>query len=611
MVKTKRESEEVIINLCRDSQMVREALKDLSINDKVLDFTGAVIQNENVLHLAEVDPDGALESKAIEKYMDFVGKLSRAEISGSYIRQITLLKRPLFWFTPLAQKHASYHWGKDLWMLYILLLNKSELFVGDNTLLIPVNNSHVRDLIYDLFNTAQIKVKRIILLGKPAISLTGPRFMLNCFKGLLKAISWRRKLKRINTSGISKKNIFVTKVPWSQNGKRESDPDLGEIYDYSKSEAGCIYVPFFTRYDNCGFDFQLTDKKYLFSFPTIGQLWKLFCDQLKVWRELRKKCTATVKLDGFPDIPFTLVREELLLGINHLYFLNYIWLQNYFKQLEDVSSIFYSDEFYTTGRIISSALEFSANKKLTGYGVQHALIFKNHTVYTIGDSELNSQISEDDKLPAPNYFIVWGDYFKRLFLSFNSQNSGYVITAGNLKYIKLQKSKNDNPLLSDDKRLLWCTTLPEFFRAEYNLIEPVLKTLKNYKLTFRLHPIGHIKQEQIKELVCSEILSNSSFDSDENIFDDIARHDLVLTTIFSTTFFDALIMGRQACRIITGIAAVDEFTGLRIKNLYDIRDPLEFEEIFTGNGVRYEDRNLVHIGIFCYLKDEIWRRILN
>src|SRR6185312_3620342 len=161
----------------------------------------------------------------------------------------------------------------------------------------------------------------------------------------------------------------------------------------------------------------------------------------------------------------------------------------------------------TTGRIISSALEFSANKKLTGYGVQHALIFKNHTVYTIGDSELNSQISEDDKLPAPNYFIVWGDYFKRLFLSFNSQNSGYVITAGNLKYIKLQKSKNDNPLLSDDKRLLWCTTLPEFFRAEYNLIEPVLKTLKNYKLTFRLHPIGHIKQEQIKELVCSEILS--------------------------------------------------------------------------------------------------------
>jgi hypothetical protein len=577
---------------------------------QILDISGNMERRDRVLYLADVDPDGSLEVIAIRQLIDFIGELSGSEISGKNIRQITLLGLPLFWYTPLAQKHAGYHWGKDVWMLLTLMQRKPELFADSNILLLPEDYGYTAGLLKNIFASVGIRLDKIETLGRSINGSSGIRMLFSWVRDLFRALHWRTKLKSLKASVNCSRNIFVTKLPWSPYQKREDDHDLGEIYNFSRVRSGSTYIPFFTGYDSGEFDWGRTDDRFIRSFPSVGQLVSILCQQIKVWWKLQWS-SGEVNVSGHPGVPFKLIRKELLQACNALNFLNYLWLKNYFRQCDGEKRIFYSDEFYTTGRIITSAVRSSGNKDLIAYGVQHALFLKNHTVYAISDKELTSRVNTDDKLPIPHYFIVWGDYFKRLFLSFNSAASSFVISAGNLKYINSQQLLTQNTSTGKEIRLLWCTTLPAYFKAEYNIAGPVLKRLRNYKLTFRLHPLGHIRKESIEEWVDPDILFNASFSSDPNIFTDIARHDLIISTIFSTSFFDALIMGKKACRIVTDISVVDDFSNLKIKNLFDTRSPDEFSGVLENIQDTTKEDELIKIETFCHLKDNIWNRILS
>jgi hypothetical protein len=310
------------------------------------------------------------------------------------------------------------------------------------------------------------------------------------------------------------------------------------------------------------------------------------------------------------EIPFSLLEKEILEGCEFIYFLNLSWLAGYFKKVSVPMKVFYSDEYYISGRIISAAANLAANKNIVTYGVQHGLLLENHTVYRISDLELAKLNSDGDELPRPDHFIAWGEYFRDLFLSANSLDKNYVLVAGNLKYCLIHQrglylAKKEN----NKKKLLWCTTIPNYFKAEYAIVEPVLKQLENYELSFRLHPVRHISREQIEDWVSREILSHASFSTEPDIFRDISNHDLVISTAFSTTFFDGLIMGKKTCRIFTGISKAD-FSHTIIMNLYDVKTSGDFQKIFDSFSDPSYNISTIKIDSLCYLKDDVWTKTL-
>ncbi|HRP37576.1 MAG TPA: hypothetical protein PLS50_07250 [Candidatus Dojkabacteria bacterium] len=113
----------MVINLCRNSEAINTIVKKSYAKEKILDITGVINEfSTNQLRLSSIDKDGKLEVLAVKNYVSFIGNLSRASVDHVPLRDFRILGEPLFWFTPIAEKHDSFHWGKDVWLLYTLLI---------------------------------------------------------------------------------------------------------------------------------------------------------------------------------------------------------------------------------------------------------------------------------------------------------------------------------------------------------------------------------------------------------------------------------------------------------------------------------------------------------
>lgn len=601
----------MVINLCREEELVNNRIVTSHLHDTILDIAGVVYPTvKKVVSLADVDSEGTIEEDAINRYVDFVGTVSRTSLNRKLLTSYKVVGCSVFWITPFAEKHDSYHWGKDVWTLYSLLLCRRDFFAGQTAIvLMSEKYRHVATLVRQFFSTANLAEPRFVFLGDSQKNFSFFPFLVNTAKGFLKNRRLIKKAKSLQESVAGAENIFVSNIA-NKNGIA-SDIDLSELFKFSSSTSTSIAVPFFNTYQFDMTGWSKLDKGFTRAAPGFWQLVLIFRSQLRVYFQLFKSRNESVEVNGF-RISGKMLGREMLQSCEALFYLNYLWMRNYFSAIQSKTNIFFADEFYISGRIISSAAIAAKNDLVTSHGIQHGLLLNNHTVYRISDKELFDATNKKVVFPKPDKFIVWGEYFKNLFVKTNSLRE-QVLVAGNLKYILLYKKNTDMPAgkTISTKRILWCTSLPAFFKSEYEILKGPLLKHNDYSLTFRLHPVGHIQKEEVVQWVAPDIMERAGFSDDSSIFEDMEHHDIVISTSFSTAFFDALMMKKISCRMITGVLKAD-FRNDRIKNLFDIRDAADFENVLQGRlQAVLSDEEAIDIQDFCYLKEDRWRDIFS
>lgn len=575
----------------------------------MLDLIGAISECEAIIRLGDIDPDGIIEENGVKDYIDFVGKLSYAEVSGKPIRDFTVFEETIFWFSPLAEKHG-FHWGKNVFTLFYVLKNKAGLFDDVVTIILPHSLMYISSFIEDYFVSIGKPKPALIIVGTSISRYDNWHFIKNCTKNLFTSFKIRNKLKKAKGISFDGKHLFISKVNGIWNSRMNIDGDLGSVFDFIPSEADKMYIPFFSKLSNLEHNWECTDQRFIDAFPTKREAIMLFLKQMKLLvlvNNYRTKYLNSADL----QFPFDMVCIELLKAANSDNYINFLWFRNYFSRVGQPRKVFYTDEFYTSGRLISAAARQINSPKICTYGIQHGLFNPYHNVYTISDREIESlQNSRNDGMPMPNHFIVWGDYFKNIFLKYNSIGKQFVIVAGNLKYILLDKTSSESN--SGKLNILWCTTLIYHFNKEYEVLEPVLKEIQDYNLVFRLHPVGHISEPEILENLEPEILQHASISRNRNIFDDIRAADLVVSSSSSTTFLDAILLDKKSIRVMNGTSRTN-FMDERVRNLFDVSNSAQFRNALFKDLKPENESNLgvLDVGDIFYLRSDVWESILN
>ena len=328
--------------------------------------------------------------------------------------------------------------------------------------------------------------------------------------------------------------------------------------------------------------------------PHFFTLIKIFYNKLNTLYSLKRiDSSKAIKIDSI-TLPTSLIITEIenvIIRQSHYLIMNY-WLNSYKKKLNHKVKFFYEDEFYPNGRAISSAL-----KDLNTFGVQHSMITKSHSVYHISDKETN-HINKNDGLPLPHQFIVWGDYFKKQFLSYNSLKDNFVYVAGNPTYIN--RSNHVEIKNNDYLEILYCLTTPKIFAKEKNILKDTLESIPNLRLKIRFHPSWKFSTD----LVLHSFKNiNVTFSNEKNIFNAIIKSSLVLAGSHSGVWLDSIVANKPVIRLITSFKDNIAQDGLVI----NVENENEMGSALTkalNNKLEIKDNDLL------YLKNNRWRKLL-
>jgi len=579
--------------------------------EAILDLAGLEIVNFNdIFKLKDIDPDSEIEEAAIKKYSSFVAEASKIKLGNRHVRDYDLYGLRIFWLTPFAEKHESYHWGFSFFVIIELFEKRKDLFENESILILPEVFLPAQDILTNHFfklYSRNLTVKAVSSVSKQ----TNSSFITSLFKSLIINLRLKKQLIAKRGNNIKSSNVFVSFYPLSWNSSNKTDFEIGEIYQYAPSN-GKSYLPAIYGRDLSGFKWEEVEDVYLKSFPGVMGLVLLYFQKCLLSFKIKKIPDYLINVNGL-NISSRVFKNEMSEVLSNPYItLNYLWIRKYFS-IKKQCKVFYSNEFYYAGRVVSAAIRNCNNNKIIGFGIQHGLLLSNLTVYKITDTELEGQASENDSIPSPQYFLVWGNYFKKLFDSAHKGNQVKTVVTGNMRYIKEKAKLVETTAASSNKiKILWCTTLPQYFKAEYQIIEPILKARNDYEITFRLHPAKHIAEEDIREWVDAKIFKCADFSSEDDIMQDIFAHDLIVTTIFSSTFLDGLVCGKKVARIMTNFIKAD-FTGKKIKNLFDISSANDFDSLLNSllsNNTSPAQSFEMMVDDFCYLKADVWDSIL-
>ena len=255
-------------------------------------------------------------------------------------------------------------------------------------------------------------------------------------------------------------------------------------------------------------------------------------------------------------------------------FLRFNSLNNFSKKTTSCN-YYFSDEMSLTGRVISASIyKGGANKTI---GVQHGLISDNHTIYRITDNEQTGQKT----VPLPDKLFIWDNIFKKRLLLNSDIIKKRVEIINNEQYDHLRREVQSQKKYQykKTKNILWCTTLPEHFIFEANILKNI--NSKEYNIMVRLHPVGHITENFIKEILSNKL---SYTISKNNLTSDFIFADIVITNPFSTIFYDAINVGIPVIRILhfsTYIDFKEDFKG----KLFDVFNYKQLQKILENDGI--------------------------
>jgi hypothetical protein len=484
----------------------------------------------NLLNLNQIKNIDKIQKEALELYLHFIGELSQTKFKNDVpLRGLDYFGLSLYWLTDISQKQPHTHWGLNFF-LFLKLIHSKSLAGFKLHLLVPKSleslTANFEELDYSLIGHKSNGSSFFNIL-----KLMTKNFIFVLTKGLLKK---KRKLDF--------HHVDILALSTTTHSKRNYIDDVCKWIDLQNINLILYRLEI--------------SKESLYSFVSNYRLVNFYFQssysQLKLHRKIGRLPKSDFNIDGVKLNSEVLINE--LRGVlekesTFLIMLN--CLCYVFKRIEP-KKVFYEDEYYKIGRLVSHALNV-ANKRHIGVGIQHGFFSKFHTVYRFSQRELQPTKQEDDQVPIPNEFITWGPYFRNCHLEGISDIRKNVYSLGNPNYIKLNNTDH-NRIRPDSRTALYCLTTKNLYDKELKFVNEVLRSEKIKSLKIRSHPNFKFNVNY-KDFDCEYL----SFSEEKNIYDDIFKSEIVICSAHSTSFLDALICNRTVFRLITTVYS-DSFT---------------------------------------------------
>lgn len=568
----------------------------------ILDFTSVVPRHQarKVYYPTDLDPDGHIHKAAISEYIHQMGLLSRAvdKNNGETIRSIRVLELSLFWLTRISQKNPQDSVLKNFYY-FKHLVHKLSLTNKKVIVVLPQICANFQSVLTTFLLLQNIKKEHLQFNSKIKANYSF-RIFLSYIRAFYKKIRQTRNYTKRNTGEPTLVNdLIFTSYPSGWKEDKKGDIVLSDIERLSlEKHRSPKYCPVFFSYESLpGFKSdEKFDLGYFAFFPSELQVMRLFKDLLRAYRRI---INLDLDLEQITFVDNTALRYEFLDVLHHKleYFCNYLWLRNYFDKDDRSYKVFYQDEFFSTGRLISEAVRNSKNNNIQSYGVQHGLFYEAHTVYFLTDAEIDN-FRGDTGLPMPGKFIVWGEYFRNLFLSCNSLPGSYVIPAGNLAYI--YRSRADGPPETKERsgkgpRLLWCNTLEvDAIRVYSNILRDFVKAHPEVEVEIRFHPIVNLRKMFEEQLLDADIRHRFTYSEHKTIFDAIRNSDVVLTNSGSTVFLDGLVAGKPIFHFVNNDYYMGSLGKDEMRHIYKLEDMnLAYANYKGGSGTTGGDGRIL------------------
>jgi hypothetical protein len=266
------------------------------------------------------------------------------------------------------------------------------------------------------FTIIGVKLQSVKKINYPQPSVS---FFAQIVKQFVSARAAKKKMQKNSTLNPSEVSIFT--FPFGTwNKEMQQDYVFSNLHQYTKTKTRVNYIPVILSLN----DFIAIEKwekgwdaNLLNYFPNWLDFIGFTYSHYKFLKKIKKIELRSSEKDAFLDENILRVELSNIGYHNHGFLFFYMWLKKYFKTgIGYKKKLFYQDEFYQTGRMISHAQKAAGNSNIFSFGVQHGLFFEGHTVYALTDSEITGK----NALPLPDKFIVWGNFFKQIFLKNNS-----------------------------------------------------------------------------------------------------------------------------------------------------------------------------------------------
>ncbi|MCB9262669.1 MAG: hypothetical protein H6607_09875 [Flavobacteriales bacterium] len=567
---------------------------------RIIDFSG-LLNNDNIKldALKNLNHSEKILELGTRHYLEFSGELSREKFnSRKFFRDVKIDGLPLYWVTPLGVKFPyKFHFRNFFLLLSYLKVDKQD-YSGYNKIVIalPENCPELQDTIKQHIGSEAHKLEFIA----PNQSLFAFRKFTSFIKLYTKNVMdvMKFRISSINTENIEKSDgNFFYSFPVIDSDSKYEVARVDDINHFVEKERNTrlsmlpqrIWVQQAQVPDFKISEEYLQSKPGIFQLITIGlQCITTFLQVLLIKPENRTVHNVYLNTG--------IIKKQMLLSIPGLVsdLILMKWMDNFLRKRNKPTVIFYEDEFYITGRCISHVI--AKHKEVKGIGHQHGQFTDVHTVYNISTNEMQPLNSATDGLPKPTYFVVWGDYFKNIYLKNNADDAS-CLTLGNPQFIR--KKQNLPVVSASPKRLLWCISNKEFFFLELPYIKSINTTHPEYKIAIRNHPIRGVTMQELEEN-----LENNSYTVSEelNIYDDILASEVIFVSGISTVFMESAVAERPVFRMIGSYQ--DSSMEKDYEGLYHVRSVKELEEKFlkyktntTGN---HADN------FFLYLKNDRW-----
>lgn len=505
---------------------------NLSNNSKQINIK---IPTINAHQINEFD---IITKNAIYEYTNFVSLFSKENIfNGKTIRDLMVMNLPIYWLISFSVKHPYNHWLYNVFLLKNLLINqqkKANLHL--NLIYIPKELNYISTFLTTFFQSLNVKLvgcqNHTIPINKSIFSLIKSN-IINIRKILKtkpeKKVNEKDRVVFLNSQTEASYINKVEKSIFKTLSQKELITENFSYLDWTKN----IYIntSFYSRK------------------PSFIPLLKILFQSIFLKIQLKKyKKSINISNTLFNTELVVLEIENFLCEKSH-YLYSYFWLQNYFKDNSHLKAVFYEDEFYTFGRVISAAKKNANNStNFNCYGIQHGMFSYFHTVYSLSDNEIESTSKKiNNGIPLPDFFITWGEYFSNQLLKNNSLPKSFIKELGNPIYVFNEKniSNKTNPSFT----FLYCLTSQILFEKELPIVNKILSAYPKSTLIIRNHPHFYFPiNSSLFDSSCTIINSSKT-----SLFDDFNLSNVVLTSAHSTVFLDALAVNKKVIRLKTTI----------------------------------------------------------
>ncbi len=447
-----------------------------------------------------------------------------------FIKNLKIDDYPAYHLTAISQKHSEIHWLNDFCHFLTLIKLNARSFQKYNYIEIhsPVILKENEKFLNDFLLNNNINTKfNFIYHGKNFnIFRTFKACISIALKYLRFLIFFKKKIKNKNAD-----SAFIT----FSSEKTQIYLSLKNIYKAKAKKLSLINLNFWMDRSSC----EKVDGDLIKSKPNLFFIFKIIYDVFKIISLSKNNIYDPIDIEGLKLNRTFLLSEVMKMTANQFCLqsvISYAWLKMFLSLDNHPKTIFYEDEFYNFGKCISVAKNQSINaKNINSFGIQHGHINIYQTLYSLSDQEAKSDF------PAPDYFIVWSEYYQNILDKNNISKATKILPLGSLVHFDNFNKSTKGLISIDNIKILWCLTDYYSFTKELD----ILKNSNLWRLSIikiRQHPNSKFLEDISYENygISKDMILNSS----DHIFDQIKESDIIITTWYSTIIIDALLNGK-------------------------------------------------------------------